>query len=887
MNLSHQQTGAPLPPAEPPVSGAIPPLYFSTDDVDLPVPARFEKVAASFPTASAVRGAGMDVSYDALNRCANRVARAVTALSGEEQGRIALLLRHRPLALTAMLGVLKTGKAYVPLDPSYPRARTEHILEDSRVGMIIAETETVGLAAELAGGRCPVLDLDGIDAALPDGNPGLSVSPDTLAYIIYTSGSTGQPKGVMQTHRNLLHFIRSYSSGLRITAADRLSLLPSFSFSASLMDIYGALLNGAALCLYDVREEGSARLAGWLMEERVTVYHSVPTLFRHFVSALGGEERFPCLRAIDLGGEPLFDRDVEIFQRHFDRDCVLVNHLAFTEASVVARNFISRDSRIRPGRVPAGHAADGVEVSIIDEQGHPAEDGRTGEIVLRSRYLSPGYWGRTDLTRTAFAHDPDGSGLRLYRSGDLGRWGRDGLLEHLGRKDFRVKIRGFTVEPAEIETALLALGTIREAAVTARQGRDGEQFLVAYLAPGGGPLPSAAELRELLRHRLPDYMVPAEFVVLDALPLNPNGKVDRAALPMPDPGRQEPGRSLQGPRSEVERRLAVLWAEVLELDAVGVTDNFFDLGGHSLRAFQLFAGIEREFGKRLSPSVLLGAPTIELLAPVIEELLRGEASPAAVNLVPIRPAGSRPPLFCIAPIADNALWYRELASFIDPEHPVFCIDSSDDVLAMTMQEMAARCIELMRSVSPCGPYCLAGYSSGGVAAFETTRQLHAAGLPVALLAMLDTPCPVPDAEQGRGSKLAFLARVCRNFPGWLYYYWLDTGHKAAQLNIVLRRMLGLPLEDSFDPYRIVAGYLERVSSWLKNYRLEPYRGRIVFYRARGQKLLRHLKLDEEWRKFADRIEVHPVPGHHGQILKEPHARVLAHKLNRELRDVRA
>jgi amino acid adenylation domain-containing protein len=856
-----------------------------TEEWDRSVPARFEKVAALCPSVTAVRGQGKIITYDELNRVANRIARSVHAVSGKDRGRGVLLFRHRPRALAAMLGVLKAGNAYVPLDPSYPRARMALILEDVRADLILTDGETAALAKEIAGTGCTVVDIDEIPGDVRDGNLDLVVPPDALAYIMYTSGSTGRPKGVMQTHRNLLHFIRSYSNGLRISGADRLSLLPSFSFSASLMDIYGALLNGAAVCLYDVREEGSARLADWLTEDGITVYHSVPSLFRHFAAGLAEAQRFPCLRIIDLGGEPVFDRDVELLHRHFSRECILVNHLAFTEASVVARHFIRQDSEVPAGRIPAGHPADGVEVSLVDEDGQPVDDGCTGEIVLRSEYLSPGYWGQPELTRAAFTPAPAGSELRAYQSGDLGRRRPDGLLEHLGRKDFRVKIRGFTVEVAETEAALLGLGGIKDVAVVTREASNGENRLVAYVVPDGGAEHRGAKLRELLREKLPDHMIPSEFLFLDALPLNPNGKVDRAALPMSGAVLHEPDRSRVGPRNDTERRLALLWARVLDADGFGVTDSFFDLGGDSLAAFRLFAGIETEFGKRLSPSVLLQSPTLERLAKVVESL-EGETCAAPVRLIPLWAGSTRPPLFCIAPVADNALWYRELAPHLDREHPVFCIDSSEAVLDMTMAELAASCVESMRRVSS-GPFCLIGYSSGGVVAFEVARQLHGMGLPVALLALLDTPCPVPDRKRGIGSRIAFVARAFRNFPGWLYYYWLGTENKAAQLNVVMRRTFGLHVDEASDPFAIVGKYLGKLSGWLKAYRPEPYPGRIVFCRARGQKLLRHLKLDEEWRNLADRIEVYAVPGHHEQILKEPYARVLASRLNGELRDVRA
>jgi thioesterase domain-containing protein len=457
----------------------------------------------------------------------------------------------------------------------------------------------------------------------------------------------------------------------------------------------------------------------------------------------------------------------------------------------------------------------------------------------------------------------------------------------VGRKDFRAKIRGFTVEVAEIEMALLGLDAIKDAAVVAREGSGGENRLVAYVVPAGEVQCSGPELRELLRERLPDYMIPSEFVFLDALPLNPNGKVDRAALPMSGAVAPKQNGARVQSRNETECRLARLWAQVLKCDGFGVADNFFDLGGDSLAAFQLFAGIDKEFGKGLSPSVLLQSPTIELLAVAVAALLRGEARATPVRMVPLWSSGTRPPVFCIAPVADSALWYRELAPHLDREHPVFCIDSSEDVLGMTMGDVAASCVEAMRTVSHAGPFCLIGFSSGGALAFEAARQLDGLGLPVALLALLDTPCPVPDREKGFGSRLVFVARAFRNFPGWLYYYWRGTENKAAQVKVVLRRILGLPVDKGADPSYIVGQYLGKISGWLRKYRLEPYRGRIVFFRARGQKLLRHLKLDEEWRKFAGRIDVYAIPGHHEQILKEPHVRVLASRINGELRDVRA
>jgi len=337
---------------------------------------------------------------------------------------------------------------------------------------------------------------------------------DTLTWILYTSGSTGQPTGVVQNHRNVLHFMMNHTNGLHICSEDRLALLHSCSVNAANHDIFTALLNGASLHPLDIKEEGVADLANWLIGQEITYCHVVPTLFRHLVDTLTGAERFPKLRLIRLGAEPARARDVELYKQHFSRGCILVNRLGHSETGTLLWYFIDRETRIDGPTVPVGYGVEDNEILLLDEAGVEVGLNGIGEIAVRSRYLSPGYWRRPDLTRAAFQPDPEGGDERLYWTGDLGRMLPDGCLVHVGRKDSQVRIRGHRIELDEIEIALLDLDAINEAVVVAAEDRSGDQRLVAYIVPRGRPAPTVTTLRSALAERLPDYMIPSAFVTL-------------------------------------------------------------------------------------------------------------------------------------------------------------------------------------------------------------------------------------------------------------------------------------------------------------------------------------------------------------------------------------
>jgi amino acid adenylation domain-containing protein len=603
-------------------------IRFAKEETEQSIPQRFEQQASCYPDRLAVKTRNDQLTYAALNKVANRVARALLAQRGAGAESIALLLEHDASMIAAILGVLKAGKVYVPLDPSFPYARNAYILDDSQAGLIITNNENRSLGESLSENRHSLINIDEISATLSDENINLSISADNLANIIYTSGSTGQPKGVVQNHRNALQVAMRYTNGLQIGAEDRLTLLQSYSVAGSVSNILGALLNGASLFPYNVKEVGLIELADLLIDEEITVYHSVPTVFRQFANTLTGKEEFPELRLVRLGGEPVHAEDVQLYKKYFPSDSIFVNSYGASEAASVLRYCVDKDTEISDAMVPVGYPLGDIEILLLDDDGKAVGFDQVGEIAIKSRYISPGYWRKPDLTRATFITDPQDEGERIYRTGDLGYMQLDGCLVVTGRNDFRVKIRGFRIEVAEIELALRGLTKIKEAAVVAHEDQRGEKQLVAYVVPEPEQAPAISELRAFLKDKLPDYMVPSAFVVLETLPLTPNGKLDRLALPAPSLSRPELDTHFVAPRTPAEEQLVGIWEEVLGLERVGIHDDFFELGGHSLLATRVVSRVRGALRAELPLRYLFETPTVAGLAERIEAV-QGYAPSAA------------------------------------------------------------------------------------------------------------------------------------------------------------------------------------------------------------------------------------------------------------------
>jgi amino acid adenylation domain-containing protein len=582
---------------------------------------RFERQVERFADRLAIQTLTTSWTYDQLNERANRIARAITT-SGRT---VALLFEHDAMAIAGILGVLKAGKAYVALDPSDPIERLDYFLADSRAEALITNGKNLALAERLSG-SIAVLVADEINAAVPAMAPSIASAPDDLAYILYTSGSAGRPKGVCQNQRNVLYFAGVYRDYLQISADDRLTQFPHYTSDAAVVDVFAALLNGAALYLWDARERGVNGVGSWMRENGITLYHSTPSLFATVVESLE-PECTASVRAVVLGGEAADRRHVLVYQSRFGNGCRLINLYGASESSISSFHEFSRQGDGDRDFVPIGGAAPKTEVLLLDDAG--ATDPLFGEIALKSEHLAPGYWHRPELTDRFFSPAPEGGATRIYRTGDIGCYLADGNLEFVGRKDFQLKIRGFLVQPEEIEDALRAHPMVLDAVAIGQRHDSGDLRLIAFIETASDEVPSATDLRAFLAEKLPTYMIPAVFVRRDALPRTPNGKLDRGALPAMDPSSVEPDGAYVPPRTPLEGDLAGLWAGILAVDRIGIHDNFFELGGHSLMAMRVVFGLREVFQIDVPLLALFEHPTVATLAAHVTACRIGERQSAS------------------------------------------------------------------------------------------------------------------------------------------------------------------------------------------------------------------------------------------------------------------
>jgi len=638
-----------------------------------PIHARFEAHAAARPGAVALRFDGQSVTYGELNARANRLARRLRARGVGPEQRVGLCAERTADLVAGVLAILKAGGAYVPLDPAYPAERLAYMAEDSEIHVLLAPA---ALRDRVPGDGIDVLALDEVDADVGEiaGDLNIPVDPSNLAYVIYTSGSTGRPKGVGVTHGNVLRLFDSTASTFSFGEKDVWTLFHSYAFDFSVWEIWGALLHGGRLVVvpFDVSRDPAAFRA-LLASEGVTVLSQTPSAFRALDAADEGHaEPLAALRTVVFGGEALQYESLRGWlDRYGPRRPRLVNMYGITETTVHVTWHTVTGAELRQAGAGSGVGvpiAD-LRASVLDPAGNPAPAGVPGELHVGGAGLARGYLGRPGLTAQRFIPDPfsGDAGARLYRSGDRARWKADGTLEYLGRIDQQVKVRGFRIELGEIESVLLAQPSVAAAAVIVR-GMGEDAALVAYVVPVGDAVPPA-ELRDALKRHLPEYMVPAAFVALGRIPLTAHGKLDRAALPEPAAA----GTAATGddghvaPRTPVEEVVAAIWAEVLRADRVGAHDDFFALGGHSLRATQVVARIREVFGVSVPLRALFESPTVAQLAGEVEALRR-QGLPALPPVVPIG-RDTAPPLSH----AQGRLWFLDR---MEPGSPFYNVPAA-------------------------------------------------------------------------------------------------------------------------------------------------------------------------------------------------------------------
>jgi amino acid adenylation domain-containing protein/non-ribosomal peptide synthase protein (TIGR01720 family) len=611
----------------------------------------FEEQVERTPEAVALVAGAESLTYDDLNRRANRLAHRLREFGVGPESRVAVCLERSVESVVGLLGILKAGGAYLPIDPEYPADRLAFVIHDAHPLVVLTTSD---LRERLLPSLVQLLCLDE-ESERPsqqsEANVALSSRPEHLAYVIYTSGSTGQPKGVLVEHQNFLHTMQSSRDLYNFVATDVVPCVAPFAFDISLFELMSPLLAGGCCLLVSSREMLDEAVTLRVLEQS-TILHSAPGLMWqmiHVARRNGAPEEFLHIREVFVGGDAVSPELLREMQQTFAGARVSVGY-GPTEATIMCAHYpVPPDHEVVHHMI--GAAMNNVSLRLYDRYGNLVPVGVPGELYIGGAGVSRGYLNRDELTAEKFVTI---DGERFYRSGDVGRYLHDGNIIFLGRSDHQVKIRGFRIEPGEIENVLSRHETVRKSVVVAHDDASGQKALVAYVMAEDGVETTERELREHLREKLPEHMIPAAFVMLDTLPLTRLGKIDRKALPVPDFGRDSVARSYLAPRNEVEAVLAGIWAEVLKTTRVGVEDNFFELGGHSLLATQVISRVRDAFGVETPLRAVFERPTPALLAVQIEAELRAGTGVGSVPLVPSKRDGALPLSF-----AQQRLWFLD------------------------------------------------------------------------------------------------------------------------------------------------------------------------------------------------------------------------------------
>jgi len=835
----------------------------------------FAAQAAETPDAVAVEFGDEQLNYRELEQRANQLAHALQKRGVGPDSLVAICMQRSFNSMVAVLGVLKAGRAYLPLDPAYPDERLAFMLEDSGAGVVLADASTADrFTADV------LMFVGDAETMAPESPtaPNGTLDNAHLAYVMYTSGSTGLPKAVAMPHRALVNLVRWQ---LRHTVNPQAKTLQftTLSFDVSFQEIFATWCGGGTLVLMeDDRARDMQAVAGVMATEGVERLFLPFAALQNLAEVVDEEVcRALRLKEVITAGEQL--RITPEMVRLFSRldDCVLVNQYGPTETHVVSSYRLTGDPQDWPALPPIGRPIDNVQLYILDEHMQPVPIGVIGELYVGGCALARGYYKRPAEDRARFHPHPFDAapGARLYKTGDLARWLRSGEIAFLGRADEQMKIRGYRVEPGEIEAALARFPGVGTCAAIVR-GEGSQQRLVAYVVPSPGGEIDVDAIKRHLRCTLPEYMVPGVYVQLDAIPLSPNGKVDRKALHEPETILPAWDAERLMPRDTLERRIASVWEQVLGMQPIGVRDDFFDLGGHSLMAVRLIAGLEEISGVRLPVAALFQAPTIEGQAELIREKgwLKREST-----LVPIRTGGTAPPLFLVHWAGGNVLVYRELAQLLPADRKIYGLQALGVDRKVrphtTVEEMADYYLQEIRSVQPSGPYFLGGASLGGSIAFEIARRLRQNGEEVGLVALFDTI--------GRANQFALPVRERvdlhlqhlreRSFAGKLRYLKERTRIRLTRALYRIWIRSGLPLPRSMWNLKQTTYYA------FKAYRPGPYDGDILLFRAEERGAASSASHFLGWEKV-EGVHIHTisVPGKHATVLAEPGVEVVAEVL---------
>jgi len=863
----------------------------------------FEEQVNITPDAIAVVYQDQQLTYRELNQKANSIAHRLREFDIGADSLVGLCVERSVEMVAGVYGILKTGAAYVPLDPSYPIDRLNLMLDDSGASIIVSHQN---LAKDLDHKRFKIIYMDDISVASDSDtfeNPQSEAGMENLAYINYTSGSTGVPKGVAIQHSSLNNYTQHL---LEVLGTDRpLQFANVSTIAADLGNscIYPALASGGTVHVisYDVLTNPDL-FREYAIKHSIDVLKIVPS----HLSALLGENsdglELP-IRCLIVGGEALsWDLVNRILDK--ERKCTVINEYGPTESTV--GSAVAYIDKIESGYLASasiGKPAANTTTYILNESLQVVPIGVHGEIYIGGSGLARGYLNRPDLTADRFISDPFSKkkGARLYRTGDLARYLPNGEMEYLGRIDDQVKIRGFRIELGEIESVISQFADVREVLVITREEQKGNKRLIAYVVSRTNSKIEPAGLRNFLREKLPDYMVPSVFVQLEKLPLTPNGKVDRKKLPAPEKDTVSARDGYIEPRTETETKLVNIWSDLLGVDKIGVHDNFFDLGGHSLLAIRMFSAVEESFRKSVPLATLFSAGTIEKLAEILDQ--KDWEEPEA-SLVPIQPNGNKIPFYCIHAIGGNVMFYSDLAKYLHDDQPLYGLQArrlaGRQVGHGTVEEMAKFYIKEILEHQPVGPYCLGGSSFGGLVAYEMARQLSQQGKEVGLLALFDTGTPAYKKERTQNNSTFNLkmheqieriqvhkANIDALSGTEKFGYVLDKANRG--LSRYKRRIQNTRkkiLRDLIIKFKgkgsLPNSYIQLEDQLMRaqnKFTPNPYPGKITLFRASIQPYGLAPDPHLGWDEYVKSVEACEVIGHHTSIVAEPYVRGLVEKLN--------
>lgn len=812
----------------------------------------FDEVAARHADRTAVELLDQKLNYRELQQRVHALSNALIGMGVKPGEPVGLCMDRSFDMVVAMLATLRAGGCFVPFDPAYPADRLAFMFSDTDVKVMLTQRH---LANALPKHNAKNIFLDEVkasgDAAMP------KTSPDAPAYIMYTSGSTGTPKGVVVPHRAIVRLVREQN--FVAFGPDLCWLqLSNISFDASTLEIWGALLNGGRLVLQAQQKPTLPEICDAIAKHKVTSVWFTVGLFNMLVDEQ--LDRLRGLKHILTGGDVLSVPHVKKALKALGPN-VLINGYGPTENTTFTCCFPINSEASITDSVPIGFPLNNTTVHVLDEQRNPVPVGRKGELYTGGDGVALGYWKRDDLSAEKFIDDPFSgkSGAKLYRTGDIVKWQADGSIAFIGRADGQVKIRGFRIELGEIENALNDLPGVKDKVVVARQDGPGEKQLACYLVPSeahkGSPDDLLNTVREHLRAKLPTYMVPTGFVVMNELPLTANGKIDRRALPAPTAQTSALKAEHVAPRNNIERMLASIWGRVLNASDIGIHDDFFDLGGHSLIGIQLLGQVEQQFNRTLPLKSLFEAPTIAQFA----ELLKGEGAVHEwKNLSLIQPEGEGLPLFCVH--GDEASHF--IPKYMGNTRPFYAFfhqgEDGKRIEYTTVESIAAHFIREMKQAKPHGPYLLTGFSFGGVVAFEMAQQLAQAGDDVPMLSVIDTYAPALHAKAIETDKRFYTP--LKN----MIYRWI--------VQRALRNDGTVPTR--FRNFHIIDTYDRAVLA----YKPKPWKGSLTVLKAKDSWGPQSMG----WEGLAQGgLHVQVLPGDHYSVIKEPQVQQLALALESE------